>query len=206
MTKQKRVEPLSTLTTKEQILNAAEELFAVQGYSGTSIRAVIRKAGVNLAAINYHFGSKEELYVAVIRQVAGPVVNESLQRFKALEDLDRAPTVEEILEAAIAPSFRVIQKQNDRGLIHTRFMGRCRIEPFPVQQLADQEFSRITQSALELLQKTLPEQSFEELEWKFDLVIAALLRTLDQTEQTPPEEVDLIIQRLVRFTTHGFSA
>ena len=54
--------------TKEQILNAAEELFARHGYAGTSMRAITKAAGVNLAAVNYHFGTKEKL-LSVRRQL-----------------------------------------------------------------------------------------------------------------------------------------
>ncbi|MDY7020508.1 MAG: TetR/AcrR family transcriptional regulator, partial [Cyanobacteriota bacterium] len=56
--------------TKEQILNAAERHFALFGFAGTSLRAVTREANVNLAAVHYHFGSKEELFKAVVRRVA----------------------------------------------------------------------------------------------------------------------------------------
>ncbi len=55
--------------TKEALLLAAGELFAERGLAGTSVRAIARKAGANLAAVNYHFGSKENLYTEALRYV-----------------------------------------------------------------------------------------------------------------------------------------
>ena len=54
------------MTTKNKILDAAEQLFADQGFNGTSLREITGAAGVNLAAVNYHFGSKKELIKAVM--------------------------------------------------------------------------------------------------------------------------------------------
>ena len=55
-------------STKERILGAAEELFAQHGFAGTSLRQVTSRADVNIAAVNYHFGSKENLVNEVFRR------------------------------------------------------------------------------------------------------------------------------------------
>lgn len=60
-------------TTADLLVHTARELFAQHGYDGTSIRAITDQAGVNLAAVTYHFGSKEALYAAVVASVAGPL-------------------------------------------------------------------------------------------------------------------------------------
>src|SRR5918998_5615769 len=78
--------------TKERILDAAQELFGIHGLAGTSLRAVTAAAGVNLAAVNYHFGSKEELFRAVVRRVMAPVTDEHRQCIEELEG--REPSVE----------------------------------------------------------------------------------------------------------------
>src|SRR6476661_8456099 len=91
--------------TKQKILDAAEQLIAEQGYAGTSLRQIIASAGVNLASIHYHFGSKDDLLHELMTRKAGPV-NE-----KRIELLDRyaaesggAPLpIEKILEAFFAP-------------------------------------------------------------------------------------------------------
>lgn len=74
----------SEVTTAETIVAVARELFAQHGYDGTSIRAITDRAGVNLAAVTYHFGSKEALYAAVVASVAGPL-------YERVEELARTP-------------------------------------------------------------------------------------------------------------------
>ena len=66
--------------TKEKILDTAERLIGEQGYAATSLRQIIAEAGVNLAAVHYHFGSKEDLLDAVVVRKAGPVNEARLAR------------------------------------------------------------------------------------------------------------------------------
>ncbi len=80
---------VTTIDTKEQILNVAEGQFAEKGFSGTTLRGVIREAEVNIAAIHYHFGSKEELFIAVVQRVAKQVVQSQLQQLAKYENLNR---------------------------------------------------------------------------------------------------------------------
>ncbi|NEP81816.1 MAG: TetR/AcrR family transcriptional regulator [Okeania sp. SIO3C4] len=203
----------STVDTKEQILNAAEKLFASLGFAGTSLRAIIREADVNLAAVHYHFGSKEELFIATVRRVAQPIVEEQLRQLAILEDSEDLPSVSEILAALITPPLQMIQERSEECLIHAQFMGRCRTEPYPVQRLAEAEFSISQQKFLEAMRKVLPNQSPTELKWKLDLVIAMLIRVLNQIEpleslgdKSSIEDIDDLVQRLVTFITSGISA
>ncbi|MCZ6663464.1 MAG: TetR family transcriptional regulator, partial [Actinobacteria bacterium] len=64
--------------TKERIVRAAEILFAKEGYAGTSLRQITESAGVNIAAVNYHFGSKENLLIEILDRVVGPINAERL--------------------------------------------------------------------------------------------------------------------------------
>ena len=90
--------------TQTQILDAAEQLFAEQGFGATSLRSIIRAADVNLAAIHYHFGSKEKLIVATIERMAQPIVQAELQQLAAVQAEHPQPTVEAILHAMLAPA------------------------------------------------------------------------------------------------------
>src|SRR5437773_2528440 len=91
--------------TRSRILDVAEELFGEQGFERVSIRAITKKARVNLAAINYHFGSKEDLIAAVFERRVLPV---NKARLTALDAVQRSrgknPKLEEILEAFIRPT------------------------------------------------------------------------------------------------------
>ncbi|MGF1491374.1 MAG: TetR/AcrR family transcriptional regulator [Microcoleaceae cyanobacterium] len=97
--------------TKEQIIDAAERLFAESGFAGTSLRAVTREAEVNLAAVHYHFGSKEALFRAVVRQIAEPIVQQQVQRLDSLKELDSPPPVEKLIEAFVAPQLYIAQER-----------------------------------------------------------------------------------------------
>ncbi|ERT08347.1 bacterial regulatory s, tetR family protein [Lyngbya aestuarii BL J] len=199
--------------TKEQILNAAERQFALFGFAGASLRAVTRDANVNLAAVHYHFGSKEELFKAVVQRVAEPIVREQMRHLDELENFDPNPSVVDIVQAFVARPLEMILKQRGESCyVHAQFVGRCRTEPRPIQELAEVEFNPSHQRFLELIHKALPHQSFTELEWKLDLIVAMIVRVLKQTEYSDPlseksdQEIDNLIQRLVRFILSGISA
>ena len=95
-------------STKDRILDAAEELFASQGYDATSLRGLTQAAEVNLAAVNYHFGSKRKLFQAVFERRVGPINRERLALLEAREDRGpEPPSVEELLQILIGPALRL---------------------------------------------------------------------------------------------------
>ncbi|MEO1375752.1 MAG: TetR/AcrR family transcriptional regulator [Cyanobacteria bacterium J06635_10] len=203
---------VTTIDTKEQILNVAERQFGEKGFAGTTLRGVIREAGVNIAAVHYHFGSKEELFVAVVRRVAQQMVPVQLKELAKYTSLGKTPSVEDIIEAFFAPPLRMISQMGEAGVIRSQFIGRCRAEPLPIQQLADREFNESQQGFLDILQRALPNQTRLELEWKLDLVVAILIRTLNQFGQSgkvitgnSSEEVEIAISRLVKFVSGGMN-
>src|ERR1700679_3759938 len=108
------------IDTRQKLLDTAERMFAEQGYGAVSLRQIIADAEVNLAAIHYHFGSKQELLDEVIMRRAGPVNRERLARLERLEAKPAARAVEQVLEAFLMPMAEVAEK-------HPRFpklMGR----------------------------------------------------------------------------------
>lgn len=203
---------VTTIDTKEQILNVAERQFGEKGFAGTTLRGVIREAGVNIAAVHYHFGSKEELFVAVIRRVAQQMVPAQLKELAKYTSRDKTPSVENIMEAFFAPPLRMISQMGEAGVIRGQFIGRCRAEPLPIQQLGDREFNESQQCFLDILQRAFPNQTRLELEWKLDLMVAILVRTLNQFGKSgkviggnSSEEVEIAIARLVKFVSGGMN-
>src|ERR1035438_1133704 len=108
------------MDTKDKILNAAQRLIGDQGYAATSVRHITAEANVNLAAIHYHFGTKEDLLDAVIARKAG-VVNEErmvlLERVEA-EAGPRQPSVKKVLEAWFVPMAEAADR--DPGFVRGR--------------------------------------------------------------------------------------
>src|SRR5882757_1399353 len=98
------------IDTKQKILDTAERLFGDQGYGATSLRQVIAAAEVNVAAVHYHFGCKEELLDAVIARNIGPL---SATRLAMLDRAEAGgvPDVEEILKSFLPPTPELAQTQ-----------------------------------------------------------------------------------------------
>ncbi|RUT00167.1 TetR family transcriptional regulator [Dulcicalothrix desertica PCC 7102] len=199
-----------TSDTKEQIMNVAERLFAERGFAGTTLRNVVSEAKVNLAAVHYHFGSKEELFRAVVARFARPVVEQELALLEKLQAGDQVPSVEAILTALLKPCLEILVQNKDTLLTRAQFMGRCRTEPEPIKSIAANEFAASTEAFLDVLQRALPSQSRSELYWKLDLVIAALIRVQTEAGQqeallqsTDPKDIQNATEQLVKFLSPG---
>src|SRR6185312_12842639 len=108
-----------SISTKEKILNAAEKLIAEQGYAATSLRSIIAEAGVNLAAVHYHFHSKEALLEAVILRRAVPANQERLallDRFEKEAGGNPIP-LERVIEAFVAPTLHISSDPKSGGMV-----------------------------------------------------------------------------------------
>jgi len=200
----------SEANTKEQIMNVAERLFAERGFAGTTLRNVVGEAGVNLAAVHYHFGSKEELFRSVVARFARPLTERELALLKQLRAETGSPSVEAILTAMFKPCFEILIQDESTRLVRAQFLGRCRTEPEPIQSIANGEFAVVTEAFLDMLQRALPDQTRSQLHWKFDLAIAALIRVQAKAGQpfaliqsTDPDDINTAIDNLVRFLSAG---
>ncbi|MGF1522007.1 MAG: TetR/AcrR family transcriptional regulator [Leptolyngbyaceae cyanobacterium] len=196
--------------TKEQILNVAEGLIAERGFAGTTLRSVVSKAGVNLAAVHYHFGSKEELFRATVERLARPVTEHALTHLQQLQEQDEPPLVEDILTIFLMSSLKLIMGDENARMIRAQFLGRCRTEPGHIQNIAAKEFQACSQAVLDVLQRALPDQSRSQLEWKLDLAIAVLIRVqmeagkpgaLIQSSQSA--DIEKAVAQLVTFLAAG---
>lgn len=204
----------ASLDTKEQILNVAEQAIAEHGYAGTTLRSVVSKAQVNLAAVHYHFGSKEALFQAVVARIAEPMVAQQITLLAAvMTETDGSPSVEAILRAYLAPAFKIVAHDQKARPARAQFIGRCRTEPEPVQSIADQQFRRGTEKFLDAFQRALPEQSRSQLKWKLDLVVTGLVRVLGEAGKpgalltgTAAEDIEGALAKLIAFVIPGLKA
>lgn len=200
----------NSIDTKSQIITVAERLFAERGFAGTTLRNVVREAGVNLAAVHYHFGSKEELFRAVVARFARPIVEQELALLEQLKAKPELPSVEAILTAMLKPNLEILAQDQETLMVRAQFMGRCRTEPEPIQSIAAGEFAVAIQAFLDVLQRVLPEQSRSQLGWKLDLVITALIRVQAEAGQpfallqsTDPKAIQNATEQLVKFLSPG---
>src|SRR6476619_3946953 len=108
------IETRDHVDTRESLLDAAESLFSEHGIQAASLRAITQQAGANLAAVHYHFGSKEGLVRAVFSRRLEPMNSERLRMLDAA-DLEREDgrSLEEVLCAFLAPPLRRMRESAD---------------------------------------------------------------------------------------------
>src|SRR4051794_12129949 len=114
------------LDTKARILKVAERLFMEHGFSATSLRMITGEAKVNLASVNYHFGSKEALIEAVFTRRLAPLNEERVRQLDLLEKAAEgsALTVEQIVEAFVMSALRMGEDLSETGTVFLRLLGR----------------------------------------------------------------------------------
>jgi AcrR family transcriptional regulator len=194
------------IDTKQRILDAAEELFGEYGYSATSLRHIIANAQVNLAAVHYHFGSKQDLLDQVVMRKAGPM-NELRVKLLDQFEAEAAPepaSIEKIIEAFVAPAIQL-----ERSPEFLKLMGRIHAEGIG-QGIIQRNFQPIIDRFLSALHRALPDMLVKELLWKAHFTLGAMAFALRAQPEFGPEAVQeppsTIIRQLVAFASAGFRA
>ena len=197
--------------TKTSLLDAAERLFAELGIAGASMRAVTRAADANLAAVHYHFGSKEGLVRAVFRRRLTPLNRERIARLDDLLATGRARDVEAIVEAFVGPPLRMIGSEPG-GRAFAQLLARAVQEPGAgSRELVLEEFREVIGRFAAALAKALPSLSREEVLWRLHFMIGSLSFTaglgflVERFAGAPVATGDPapVIARLVTFLTGG---
>jgi len=202
--------------TKERILDAAERLFSEQGYSATSLRSIIAVAGVNLAAVHYHFHSKEALLEAVILRRALPANRERLVLLDRYEQAagDQPPPVENVIEAFVAPTFRMARDPASGGMVFMRLLGRLHAEGDLLPGIVRKQFSDVMERFNTALRRALPDLPQQEMIWRLNFAIGALAQALrggskdlEAISELPISfNSEMALERLVAFLSAGFRA
>lgn len=204
--------------TKDRILAAAEALFMEQGYAATSLRAITAKAQVNLAAVNYHFGSKEALIREVFDRRLGPLNQARLDHLARLEFEagGRALTPEKILEAMIAPVVQLSRDPLKRGAVFLRLLGRALSEPADtMKQVLPIHYRDVVLRFKDALVRALPDVPEQELVWRMHFTFGAMayamagndaLQLITTCEVEDADDAEAIIRRLVPFLAAGLRA
>lgn len=160
-------------STKDRILGAAEELFAQFGFSGTSLRQVTSRADVNIAAVNYHFGSKENLVNEVFRRRMDDM---SAQRLQALKTaVQQHPgELEPILAAFVEPALALAQDRHGGGAF-VRVVARAYAEKNDsLRKFLSDHYGHVLREFAKAIAAELPGLSKEALYWRLDFLSGAL--------------------------------
>jgi AcrR family transcriptional regulator len=204
--------------TRTRILDAAEELFMQHGFEGTSMRLLTGKAGANLAAVNYHFGSKDALIEAVFRRRLDPM---NAARIAALEELekgagDRALAPEVIIRAFVGASLRMIEDAKNGGRNFIRLLGRTYTDPQKhIRSLIGQLYAPAMERFKSAFERALPQMPRDELVWRLHFMFGTVAYTLAATDTVqliagckPEDRYDarLLESRLAAFLAAGLLA
>jgi len=199
--------------TKQKLLDTAERLFGQQGYDATSLRQIIAAAGVNLASVHYHFGSKEELLDGVVLRRAGPV---NAVRIAMLDRLEAEagpapPALERVLESFLLP----MAEAADQHPQFVKLMGRMYAEGM-MPAITRKHFHAVACRFAATLRKALPELPEEELGWRIHFMIGAMAHAMcgvplfpalaDVTAAGLAGDFRTRIDRLLTFLSAGFRA
>ncbi len=177
---------MTTSDTKDRILNAAEHIFAEQGLEAVSLRAVTTEAGVNIAAVNYYFGSKAALLQAMTQRHFAPVNTEQLHGLEILETDRQELSVEAILRAYTMPIFAMFDAQRGREWMQAKIMA-FRADPSPHinTQTESEADAEVISRYYEAMRRAIPYVPADELWWRFERTRNLLLANQSRRFMAP---------------------
>jgi AcrR family transcriptional regulator len=207
---------LSTVDTKDRIIDVAERLFAERGYAATSLRDITGEADANLASVNYHFQSKEGLLSAIVERYVGPINRDRLEALDALEGrAERSPDLEELLHAFLGPAFMHWRQRGMDGARFMRLAGRMHAETDEkLRAIFLSQFEEVARRFGRAFRRALPHLNEREVQLRTHFLVGAMAHTLLWSERmpgppfsrrraVPPEEA---LEGLVRFGRAGLAA
>jgi len=204
-----------TSDTKTRLLRVAERMFAQHGFKGVSLRQLTSSAKVNLAAVNYHFGSKEGLLAAIFESRCRPMNEERLRRLKDCVAGDgRPPLLEQVISAFIAPALS-FTTDTAGGATFTRLRAILAVEHNELaSSLIAKHFDATSSRFVAALVRVLPRLSRAEVFWRFHFLLGTLYYTMINPARIEHlseglcdvGDVDAVVREMVPFVAAGFLA
>jgi len=208
---------VSDRTTRDIILDTAERRFAEEGFAATSLRAIIKEAGVNTAAVHYHFGSKEDLIQEVIARRVEPLNRERLETLDALEAAsapDPAP-LEKIVEAFLSPVMDIHHASPEDAEIFRKLVGRVAMDATIEQRSRiTRLFEGVGHRFSAALKRVLPHLSEDDLFWRLHFMVGAMSFAISMPHgekcpgnlASPGGSTQELRERLLLFIAGGLNA
>jgi AcrR family transcriptional regulator len=213
-----RATPGIPADTRERILRAAEGLFMERGFADTSLRMITARAQVNLAAVNYHFGSKEALIREVFQRHLGPLNAARLAYLDRLETQagGRPLGVEQIVEAIVAPVLQVGRDPVKGGARFLRLLGRALSEGTDaLQGVLPEHYREVVVSFKAALVRALPDVPESEIVWRMHFMFGAMayafagndaMQLIATCQVEGADDAEAVIRHLAPFLTAGLQA
>lgn len=162
---------MKATSRKPAILAAAEQTLAEQGFAATSLRQITTAAGVNLAAVNYHFGTKAALISLVLQQMFTPLVEARLRNLEQITTGGRTPSLEELLKAYYVPFFQLLDEREETGKRRRQIFSKLASEPDPeVRTEIARIFGPMAKQYYSAFRQAVPHLADEEFAWRFQVM------------------------------------
>ena len=201
--------------TRESLMDAAEELFATCGFRSTSIRDIVDMVGCNIAAVNYHFGGKENLHLEVFRRRVSSLREVTLGRIERLHKHDSPPPTLEIILESYAEAFIEPLVEDSKGRYMMLLFSRELTDPHIAPEFLLTELVEPIEEALgEAIGSVSPDLDAEDVRVCIQLFIAQLVHLLRMNDyfgsigrkRTPLSVSEKTLQTIVRFSAGGVRA
>lgn len=200
--------------TKEKILDAAEQLFADRGFPSTSMRDITQHAAANIAAVNYHFGSKEALLLAVLERRIEPINRARLERLDELESIAGGQPVptQELVRTFLTPVFETWRKHGGAAPKYLKLFGRIHAEVD--QELRTkfiQQFGLVLERFTTAFEQGLPNLDAGEVRWRVLFLIGSMAYTMTwgtallEMGDRAHRDSEQVFEALVQYTTAGMT-
>lgn len=161
--------------TLERILNAAEQLFAQRGFTETSLRSITSHAGVNLAAVNYHFGSKEALIEAVFARFLDDYTHALEVELERVQSVSHSkPDPEALLQLLVDQIFSIEPRVGGDVVVFMKLLGLAFSQnQGHLRQYLDQRYGNVFRRYMLLLHESAPHIPLLELFWRINFMLGA---------------------------------
>jgi AcrR family transcriptional regulator len=200
--------------TRTAILAAAERLYADRGFGDVTLRDIVAEANVNLAAVNYHFGSKDELIAELFVTRSLALNKERLRELREAEEAGGGRAdVSEVLRALVGPTLRGCLGPANQTSTPARFMIRVSIESVPaIRRIRNREIDHL-RKFVTAMRRSLPDRSEVELYWGLHFALAMAQQTVRDSERLAKlsegkcdvDDVEGVIQRVVDVAVMGLT-
>lgn len=204
------------MSTKTKILNAAEVLFADKGFNGTSLREITSQAEVNLAAVNYHFGSKKELIKAVMSRYMNELSPRLESALHALCLDEAQPTLIEVFSAFLEPLLHLNSFKENGTSTFLQLLGRGFTDNQGfLRWFLTTQYPGVFTNFTQAVQKAYPELSKEEMFWRLHFTMGTIVFTMsssdaliDIAQSDFDRQVDIagVIKKVIPYVAAGVAA
>lgn len=204
------------MSTKNKILDAAEQLFADKGFNGTSLREITSQAEVNLAAVNYHFGSKKELIKAVMSRYMNELSPRLESALQTLCNQEEQPSLVEVFSAFIEPllSLNAFKENGTSNFLQLLGRGYTDSQGF-LRWFLTTQYPTVISSFINAVQRAYPELTPEEMFWRLHFTMGTVVFTMSssdalidiaQNDFNKTIDISGVIQQVIPYVAAGVAA